>query len=209
MPLIKVDCIRVTHPCATLKALLLKLIPFNLHVLCLPLALILSQDQTLHCKMYCVCLSCSRIWISSKVWQGLLSQNFKELYIYSTSRLMFDISFLIPRFLSFDFFGVAKVISFFFSPKSFSLFSLPSPLIFSELFSPPNFRSLYISLRGCKSNGFFFFAKFYFDFFLKPSSLLKNSFFFPLFVSAEGVAKVNRFFILPNFILTFFQPLHL
>ena len=41
-------CIRVTHPCATLippKGHL----PFDLHVLGLPLAFILSQDQTLHC----------------------------------------------------------------------------------------------------------------------------------------------------------------
>jgi hypothetical protein len=30
---------------------LLDLLPFDLHVLGLPLALILSQDQTLHCKL--------------------------------------------------------------------------------------------------------------------------------------------------------------
>ena len=43
-----VGCIRVTHPSATLdhpKAIL----PYDLHVLGLPLAFILSQDQTLHC----------------------------------------------------------------------------------------------------------------------------------------------------------------
>ena len=43
-----VGCIRVTHPSATLnppKGIL----PFDLHVLGLPLAFILSQDQTLHC----------------------------------------------------------------------------------------------------------------------------------------------------------------
>lgn len=44
----RVDCIRVTHPYATLGPLLLKILPFSLHVLGLPLAFILSQDQTLH-----------------------------------------------------------------------------------------------------------------------------------------------------------------
>ena len=45
-----VGCIRVTHPSATLnppKGIL----PFDLHVLGLPLAFILSQDQTLRCNI--------------------------------------------------------------------------------------------------------------------------------------------------------------
>ena len=42
------DCIRVTHPYATLGLILLPSLPFGLHVLGLPLAFILSQDQTLH-----------------------------------------------------------------------------------------------------------------------------------------------------------------
>ena len=52
-PAIRLDgagCIRVTHPCATLnppKGVL----PSDLHVLGLPLAFILSQDQTLHCSI--------------------------------------------------------------------------------------------------------------------------------------------------------------
>ena len=48
----EVDCIRVTHPCAGRHQiiLLLFMLPLNLHVLGLPLAFILSQDQTLHCK---------------------------------------------------------------------------------------------------------------------------------------------------------------
>ena len=44
----RADCIRVTHPYDTLGFLLLKILPFVLHVLSLPLAFILSQDQTLH-----------------------------------------------------------------------------------------------------------------------------------------------------------------
>ena len=43
-------CIRVTHPCATLTPPKGRL-PSDLHVLGLPLAFILSQDQTLRCTI--------------------------------------------------------------------------------------------------------------------------------------------------------------
>jgi hypothetical protein len=42
--LLKVCCVRVTHPFAAMVLLP----PLDLHVLGLPLAFILSQDQTLH-----------------------------------------------------------------------------------------------------------------------------------------------------------------
>jgi hypothetical protein len=45
---LRADCIRVTHPYDTLAQILLLKLPFVLHVLGLPLAFILSQDQTLH-----------------------------------------------------------------------------------------------------------------------------------------------------------------
>ena len=47
----RVGSIRVTHPCAGRhqRVLLLAMLPLDLHVLSLPLAFILSQDQTLHC----------------------------------------------------------------------------------------------------------------------------------------------------------------
>ena len=45
-----VGCIRVTHPSATLTPPKGRL-PFDLHVLGLPLAFILSQDQTLRCSI--------------------------------------------------------------------------------------------------------------------------------------------------------------
>ena len=53
IPLSKVGYVRVTHPCATRQHQFRKtnLLPFDLHVLSLPLAFILSQDQTLHCKV--------------------------------------------------------------------------------------------------------------------------------------------------------------
>ena len=48
-------CIRVTHPCAGRHQVLLPVLPRDLHVLGLPLAFILSQDQTLRCCQI-VCL---------------------------------------------------------------------------------------------------------------------------------------------------------
>ena len=51
-----VGCIRVTHPSATLTPPKGRL-PFDLHVLGLPLAFILSQDQTLRCTIvFLVCI---------------------------------------------------------------------------------------------------------------------------------------------------------
>ena len=50
MPQTRVDCVRVPHPFAGRQRVLLPLLPLDLHVLSLPLAFILSQDQTLHCK---------------------------------------------------------------------------------------------------------------------------------------------------------------
>ena len=47
----RASCSRVTHPCAGRRQQLLLTVtlPLDLHVLSLPLAFILSQDQTLHC----------------------------------------------------------------------------------------------------------------------------------------------------------------
>ena len=59
MPQIKVDSVRVPHPFAGRRQVLLPPLPLDLHVLSLPLAFILSQDQTLHCKWIV------RIWLNS------------------------------------------------------------------------------------------------------------------------------------------------
>ena len=37
------------------------MLPLDLHVLSLPLAFILSQDQTLHCIFYFICLACPEL----------------------------------------------------------------------------------------------------------------------------------------------------
>jgi hypothetical protein len=49
-PSLKEGCVRVPHPFAGRHQVLLPVLPLDLHVLSLPLAFILSQDQTLHCK---------------------------------------------------------------------------------------------------------------------------------------------------------------
>ena len=58
IPLFKVGYVRVTHPCATRRLVQALSLPFDLHVLSLPLAFILSQDQTLHCKVLSWLLKC-------------------------------------------------------------------------------------------------------------------------------------------------------
>jgi hypothetical protein len=45
------SCIRVTHPFAGRQPEQALLLPHDLHVLGLPLAFILSQDQTLRCNI--------------------------------------------------------------------------------------------------------------------------------------------------------------
>ena len=45
---LKVGCVRVTHPFAGRRLVQAPSLPLDLHVLSLPLAFILSQDQTLH-----------------------------------------------------------------------------------------------------------------------------------------------------------------
>jgi hypothetical protein len=49
IPRFEVRCVRVTHPSAGV------LLPLDLHVLGLPLAFILSQDQTLHRSSLKIC----------------------------------------------------------------------------------------------------------------------------------------------------------
>ena len=49
MPRIRASCSRVTHPFAGRRQMLPPALPLDLHVLSLPLAFILSQDQTLLC----------------------------------------------------------------------------------------------------------------------------------------------------------------
>ena len=64
---VRADCVRVPHPFAGRRQVLLPALPLDLHVLSLPLAFILSQDQTLHCK-----------WIVQN-WLMFSNVNFSEI----------------------------------------------------------------------------------------------------------------------------------
>ena len=52
IPLLKVGFVRVTHPFAGRHQVQVLVLPLDLHVLSLPLAFILSQDQTLHSSFF-------------------------------------------------------------------------------------------------------------------------------------------------------------
>ena len=82
----EVGCIRVTHPCAGRQQKQASLLPLDLHVLGLPLAFILSQDQTLHCNVV-VCFLAINSRIIDKVFciPCFLNQYVKNLFLISLS----------------------------------------------------------------------------------------------------------------------------
>ena len=85
----EVGCIRVTHPCAGRQQKQASLLPLDLHVLGLPLAFILSQDQTLHCNVV-VCFLAINSRIIDKVFciPCFLNQYVKNLFLnFPFSRL--------------------------------------------------------------------------------------------------------------------------
>ena len=136
IPLYMVGCIRVTHPCAGRHHLVLlpNMLPLDLHVLSLPLAFILSQDQTLHCKLSSLyLLLCLLFHPSLNVFQTFATFGFlcfNELIPYLN---VFPSSSLHIPFVSI---GSAKVQHFFFLPNIFSSF-LKKNVTLMTLF--PNF----------------------------------------------------------------------
>lgn len=75
-------------------------IPSDLHVLGLPLAFILSQDQTLHCKMFC--LSLTLLLIIESVFDELVSVNLHSLPLLNrVSLYSFPLSYNAPEGFSF------------------------------------------------------------------------------------------------------------
>ena len=80
MPQTKVDCVRVPHPFAGRRQVLLPALPLDLHVLSLPLAFILSQDQTLHCKWIV------QIRLFSKSPEGLMNLDVLCIIFLACSR---------------------------------------------------------------------------------------------------------------------------
>jgi hypothetical protein len=58
------------------------LLPLDLHVLGLPLALILSQDQTLHCKIILIVSDFVSQIRFLEIWLVASYQYFKELFYF-------------------------------------------------------------------------------------------------------------------------------
>ena len=159
MPQLKVGCKRDTHPCTGRQHLLLNLLPLDLHVLGLPLAFILSQDQTLHCNYKK--LSCSRsITLLPK----------KE---FSVAFDLFTFSIFSKNYL-FNFLWTAKLINFFINTIYFFNFLLLKELAFEsgckgkpsflisksfcknfQIFFPSFQRKTFVQ-SGCKDKGFLF-----------------------------------------------------
>jgi hypothetical protein len=74
-------------------------LPLDLHVLSLPLAFILSQDQTLHCKS-------NLIWIIHNPGMSVqgLACNYEHKYHYSLLQMYTPYSELSATFFGFNFF---------------------------------------------------------------------------------------------------------
>ena len=100
-PQSKAGYVRVTHPCAALIVLLR--LPLDLHVLGLPLAFILSQDQTLHRSLFLY-----------------FQMSLRELYLLSAFQ-QFQFNFVL-FLLPYNRKATAKVRSFFELPNFFSSF---------------------------------------------------------------------------------------
>ena len=181
------------------------MLPLDLHVLSLPLAFILSQDQTLRCTYFfnvltiaslaCVCLYLLPLSFLSQIFQWTF---FCPLLSFHS----------IPTF-----FGLAKLITFSFFTNLSIRFFLPHFLhsksgcksnhyfiyykMFFELFYS-FFTSLFFSVKKvCKSKTLFVFSKTFLELF--------SLFLFELFLSLKAAAKVNCFLFLAKKTCTFFN----
>ena len=73
-----VGSIRVTHPCAGRHLQQAEMLPLDLHVLGLPLAFILSQDQTLHRYIFNIIRRLKKIYdISHAIYSLILRCQFQ------------------------------------------------------------------------------------------------------------------------------------
>src|SRR3989337_4439449 len=97
-----VGCRRSGHAYVALVAPLRAPFPLDLHVLGLPLAFILSQDQTLHCNNSSA-LRFLRFWLSPSAYSSqrtqLVQPRFRRTFLSSSlnclkPRLLFSLSFL-------------------------------------------------------------------------------------------------------------------
>ncbi len=194
IPLQRVGCIRVTHPSATLSTF--RYLPFDLHVLGLPLAFILSQDQTL----LCIFLFLSFFPVLGSIF-GI---NFSLSFLTSqTSWLIFSKNFFASDFPSLSsflsVFSECKITPFFFLYNTFLNFFLfifipidyhyfipcstltPTPVFASSCPLPP----LFLPLSYTVSTPFFY---------LPPFHLFSaSSFYHLLFLILYLINKVQNF----------------
>ena len=86
IPLLKVGCVRVTHPCAGRHQKQASMLPLDLHVLSLPLAFILSQDQTLHSKffIYYIRQSLNRLIETFPIVRSFFNDFASYLFLFSS-----------------------------------------------------------------------------------------------------------------------------
>src|SRR6185312_16503503 len=86
MPRSEEGYVRVPHPFAGRHPVLLPVLPLDLHVLGLPLAFILSQDQTLHCiNCFSLLFYIRRVNVCYRAWfnSNTLSNSYSLIFGYS------------------------------------------------------------------------------------------------------------------------------
>ena len=112
------------------------MLPLDLHVLGLPLAFILSQDQTLHCISLNVCPTPGNPRVPASKWFVLNStlslQYVYELLVFFTSKITVSVSW---KRLALSAKRVQIYAPYFLSAKCFSIFFLKkNQLIYNSLF---------------------------------------------------------------------------
>ncbi len=146
-------------------------IPSDLHVLGLPLAFILSQDQTLHCK----CLSSNFSWLYLLILWNCLNRILVLFVLY----IFIQYPSLFQSILSTNFFNIeqfnSRLTARYMIASFKRTFSLPRPG--SDMFyriATLNFQFVYPAIRSpsfafqlpsfwdCKGRNLFSFSKFYF-----------------------------------------------
>jgi hypothetical protein len=155
IPLYKVGCIRVTHPSAGRHHLIFLpgMLPLDLHVLSLPLAFILSQDQTLHCiNIFFRYLN--RIIL---IFDSSLFLSLTEVFFLFTPSLLFALS--LSTYIPICFFTLLSLGFIFFSYLN-DLISASSSLPLSSLSPLPS------AFGVAKVLPFFFLTKYFTPFFV-------------------------------------------
>ena len=117
-------------------------IPSDLHVLGLPLAFILSQDQTLHCKMFC--LNPDPTLLKIEIWLFVYLYTVFSSYIWSLLSLLIETITLVISPATLTCYFLKELYRF---PISVQLLYLSPLRCFEILFSPFGF---FNCASGCR-----------------------------------------------------------